>query len=152
MRKLRQREAAWLVQRHACGVAGSGSCFLERCSSWWLCWGKPTDLFSFAHHGSVGSQWWVTGVSVIVPVGFYGKKNLPPTFLVAQIVKNLPAKQGTWVWSLGREDPLEEGMATHCSILAWRIPWMEEPGGLQSWGCKSQTRLGNWAWAWFSLH
>ena len=44
------------------------------------------------------------------------------------MVKNLPAVQETWVRSLGREDPLEEGMATHSSILAWRIPWTEEPG------------------------
>ena len=50
------------------------------------------------------------------------------------MVKNLPAVWETWVWSLGREDPLEEGMASHCSILAWRIPWTEEPGGLQSTG------------------
>ena len=54
--------------------------------------------------------------------------------LVAQTVKNLPAVQETWVWSLGQEDPMEEGMATHSSILAWRIPWTEEPGGLQSMG------------------
>jgi len=53
---------------------------------------------------------------------------------VAQIVNNLPAMQGTWVWSLGREDPLEKGIATHSTILAWRIPWTEEPGGLQSMG------------------
>ena len=52
--------------------------------------------------------------------------------LVAEIVKNLPATWGTWVRSLDWEDPLEEGMATHSSILAWRIPWKEEPGGLQS--------------------
>ena len=51
--------------------------------------------------------------------------------LVAQIVKNLPAVQETWVQSLGWEDPLEEGMATHSSILAWRIPWTEDPGRLQ---------------------
>ena len=44
--------------------------------------------------------------------------------------------QGTWVQSLGREDPLEKGMATHSSILAWRVPWTEEPGGLQSTGHK----------------
>ena len=56
------------------------------------------------------------------------------TSLVAQTVKNLPAVRETWVPSLGREDPLEEGMATHSSILAWRIPWTEEPGGLQSMG------------------
>ena len=48
------------------------------------------------------------------------------------MVKNLPAMQETWVRSLGQEDPLEKGMATHSSILAWRIPWAEEPGRLQS--------------------
>ena len=58
------------------------------------------------------------------------------TSLVAQMVKNLPARQETWVPSLGGEDPLEEGMATHSSILAWRIPRTEEPGGLQSMGPK----------------
>ena len=54
--------------------------------------------------------------------------------LVAQTVKNLPRMQKTWVQSLGREDPLEEGMATPSSILAWRIPWTAGPGGLQSMG------------------
>ena len=53
-------------------------------------------------------------------------------FLGGTDVKNPPAMQETWVRSLGWEDPLEEGMATHSSILAWRIPWIEEPGGLQS--------------------
>ena len=53
---------------------------------------------------------------------------------MAQTVKNLPAMQKIQVRSLGREDPLEEGMATHSSVLAWRIPWTEEPGGLQSMG------------------
>ena len=53
---------------------------------------------------------------------------------MAQKVKNLPAKQETLVQSLGREDPLEKEIATHSSILAWRIPWTEEPGGLQSMG------------------
>ena len=51
-----------------------------------------------------------------------------------QTVKNLPAIQKTWVRSLGGEDPLEKGMATHSSILGWRIPWTEEPGRLQSMG------------------
>ena len=61
--------------------------------------------------------------------------------LVAQMVKNLPATQETWVQSLGWEDPLEKGMATHCSILAWRIPWTEEPGRLYSlWGHKESDR------------
>ena len=50
------------------------------------------------------------------------------------MVKNPPANQETWVLSLGQEDPLEEGMATHSSIVAWIIPWTEEPGRLQSMG------------------
>ena len=54
--------------------------------------------------------------------------------LIAQLVKNLPAMQETWVRFLGQEDRLEEGMAPHSSILAWRIPWTEEPGGPQSMG------------------
>ena len=62
--------------------------------------------------------------------------------LVAQMVKNLPAMQETWVWSLDWEDPMEEGLATHSSILAWRIPWTEEPGGLQSVGW--QRARHNW--------
>ena len=67
--------------------------------------------------------------------------------LVAQRLKRLPAMRETWVQSLGQEDPLEKEMATHSSILAWRIPWMEEPGGLQSTGLQ---RVGhNWA---TSLH
>ena len=53
---------------------------------------------------------------------------------VAQRLKHLPVMQETWVRSLGQEDPLEKEMATHSSILAWRIPWTEEPGGLQSMG------------------
>ena len=57
--------------------------------------------------------------------------------LGAQMVKNLPAMQETEVQSLGQEDAPEEGMATHSTLLAWRIPWTEEPGGLQSMG--SQT-------------
>ena len=51
---------------------------------------------------------------------------------MAQTVKNLPANAGDWVQSLGREDPLEKGMASHFSILTWRIPWTEELDGLQS--------------------
>ena len=56
------------------------------------------------------------------------------TSLVAQMVKCLPTMQETQVQSLGREDPLEKEMATHSSILAWKIPWTEEPGRLQSMG------------------
>ena len=57
-----------------------------------------------------------------------------------QMVENLPAMQETQVQSLGWEDPLEKEMATHSSILAWRIPWTEEPGGYSPWGCK---RIGH---------
>ena len=63
--------------------------------------------------------------------------------LVAQLVKNPPAMWEAWIWSLGGEDPLENGTATHSSILAWRIPWTEEPGKLQSLG---SLRVGHdWA-------
>ena len=67
--------------------------------------------------------------------------------LVAQRLKGLPAMQETWVQSLGQEDPLEKEMATHSRILAWRIPWTEKPGGLQSTG--SQRVGHDWA---TSLH
>ena len=62
--------------------------------------------------------------------------------LVAQMVKNLPAMQETWVRSLGWEDPPEKGTATHSSILAWRIPWTGEPGRLQSMGSQRVRRDG----------
>ena len=69
-------------------------------------------------------------------------------FRVILVVKNPPAKEETcgfemWFWSLGQEDPLEKGKATYSSILAWRIPWTEEPGGLQSTGLQ---RVG-WDWS-----
>ena len=60
--------------------------------------------------------------------------------MVAQMVKNLPAMQETRIQSLGGEDPLEKGMATHSSIIAWRIPWTEEPGGLL---CMGSQRVGH---------
>ena len=61
--------------------------------------------------------------------------------LVAQMVKHLPTMRETWVQSLGREDLLEKEMATHSCILAWKIPWTEKPGGLQSLGPQSRTQL-----------
>ena len=75
-------------------------------------------------------------------------------FLGGSAVKNPPAMQEMWetpVWSLGGEDPLEEGMATHYIILAWRIPWTEEPGGLQSMGLQRSghdwaTEQAQWIW------
>ena len=62
------------------------------------------------------------------------KQALGKISLVAQIIKHLPVMQETHVRSLGREDPLEKEMATHSSTLAWKIPWTEEPGKLQSIG------------------
>ena len=59
---------------------------------------------------------------------------------MAQTVKNLPERHETQVRSLGQEDPLEKGMASHPSILAWRIPWTEEPGGLSSMGLQRLRR------------
>ena len=63
---------------------------------------------------------------------FFRDANNPEGFPGGSDVKNLPAMQKTWVQSLGQEDPLENRMANHSSILAWKIPWAEEPGGLQS--------------------
>ena len=80
-------------------------------------------------------------------------------YFIAQLVKNLPATQKTWIWSLGREDPLEKGMTTHSSILAWRIPWTQEPGGLQSMGLQrvghdwvTNTLTLREAWVWSPTH
>ena len=70
--------------------------------------------------------------------------------LVAQMVKNLPAMQETQVQSLGWEDPLEKGMATHSRILAWRIPWTQDPGELQSTGL--QTVRHNWTTKTFTIY
>ena len=65
------------------------------------------------------------------------------TFLVARLVKNLPAMWKTWIWFLGWEDPLKKGMGTHFSNLAWRIPWTEEPGRVQSMGSRRVSK--DWA-------
>ena len=73
---------------------------------------------------------------------FISSINISLVFPVAQLLKNLPSMRETWVRSLGWEDPLEKGMATHSSILAWRIPWTEDPGGLQSTG--SHRLWDNW--------
>ena len=74
--------------------------------------------------------------------------------LVVQRLKCLPAVWETWVQSLGWEDPLEKEMATHSSILAWRIPWTEELGGLQSMGCKESdtTERLHFHYGPFSMH
>ena len=83
--------------------------------AWKIPWMEELDRLQ-----SMGSQSW-TRLSDFIA------KSVKP-------VKNLPAMQDTQVRSLGQKDPLENEMATHCSILAWKIPWTEEPGGLQSMG------------------
>ena len=80
-------------------------------------------------------------------------KEMSRASLVAQMVKNSPAIRETWILSLGWQDPLEKGMAPHSSILAWRIPWTQEPGGLQSIGvAKSRTRLSDFHFHLCSYH
>ena len=70
--------------------------------------------------------------------------------LIAQLIKNPPAMQETQVWSLDQEDPLEEGMATHSSILALEIPWTEESGGYSPWGCK-ELDMTKWLFSFWGL-
>ena len=79
----------------------------------------------------------LASLTSLAPAGRFFTTSSTWATLLAQLVKNPPAMQETWVQSLGREDPLEKGMATHSSILAQRIPWTEEPGvGYSPWGCK----------------
>ena len=92
--------------------------------------------------------WWVgrLGLTHIHSWWYIWNRELMRTwgFPGVLVVKNLPAMQETWVQSLSQEDPLEKEMATHSSILAWEVPWTEEPGGLQSMGSqKSQTCLAS---------
>ena len=74
---------------------------------------------------------WILFLLTVFKLCFYLSPNIPNK-LVAQMVKNLPAMQENWVWSLGWEDPLEKGMIAHSSICAWRIPWTEKPAWLYS--------------------
>ena len=84
-------------------------------------------------YDAVGGIEWKVGPDLLSP--YVHPSPMPWASLAAQMVKNLPAVQETQVQSLSWEDPLQKDVATHSSILAWRIPWMEEgPGGLQSMG------------------
>ena len=110
-----------------CASDGFAECTSQM---WWSC--QDSENYSGLDGQQTTKQW---------PWPFFGPGlalgsalELLVAPLVTQKVKNLPAMQETWVWSLGWEDPLEKGMETHSSILAWRIPWTEEPGGLQSRG------------------
>ena len=83
---------------------------------------------------NAGDPGWIPGLGRSPGEGIGYPLQYSWASLVAQMVKNLPAMLETWARSLGWENPLEEGMATHSSILAWRTPWTEEPCGLQSTG------------------
>ena len=129
-----------------------GSTALVCCRQPAICWDRCDD------RTSLWTPWWIYWVgqkySFRFPIASYGKPQMnffgQPNkymgFSMTQVVRNPPAgqeTQETWVWSLGQEDPLEEEMATHSSILVWKIPWPEEPGGLQSVGLQ---RVGHeWA-------
>ena len=108
----------------------------------------PWSPCSPAHGGSSLGFWCpVLGNKSLCLMGklrllfFFFHNSTLSASLVVQTVKNLPALRETWVWSLNWEDPLEKEMTTHSSILAWEIPWTEEPGGIHSMGSQSQTRL-----------
>ena len=97
--------------------------------------GEPGGLPSMGSH-RVGHDWSHSAAAAVTSSYLPYKTR---AYLVAQMVKNLPAMQEIQVWSLGWEDPLEKGMATHSSTLTWKTPWTEEPGGLQSMGLQSDT-------------
>ena len=107
-----------------CGVLSIGSPGMSQGSHFKS---KPSTGLRFSCHH--------TGIKIYIMVYW--------VFLVAQMIRNLPAMREPWIQSLGREDPLEKGMATHSSILAWRIPWTVEISGLQS--MKLQKVRHNWA-------
>ena len=86
-----------------------------------------------AHVSGASPSCWVTAEEV-PPLLICTQLRQKIKFYMAQVIKNLPAMQETWVWSLSQEDRLEKGVTTHSSILVWRIPWTEEPDGLQSMG------------------
>ena len=88
------------------------------------------------------SYFWTLALHLTWPKEYRPHKRVFYSFSVAQMVKRLPTMWETWVWSLGWEDVLEKEMATHSAILAWKIPWTEEPGRLQSMG--SQRVWHDW--------
>ena len=103
-----------------------------------LSWGLETRVMKNIIYIDHKRHWQVAenhDFSCVYPIKYIKKKkSIYLTFLVTQTLKNLPAVQETQVWSLGWEDPLKKGMTIHSSILSWRIPQTEEPGGLQSMG------------------
>ena len=97
-------------------------------------WGFPDSSVDKGSACNAGDPSSIPGLGTSAGEGIGYPLQYSWASLVAQPVKNLPAILETWVQSLGWEDSLEKGKATHSSILAWRIPWTEEPGRLQSMG------------------
>ena len=125
----------------------------EGVKGWDGCTASPTQrTWTWANF----RRWWGTGKPGMLqsmgsqrvePTEWLNNNGMKRASLVAQVVKNLPAVQETWVRSLGCKDPLEKGMATYSSILAWRIPWTEESGGLQSMGSQRVLYTVHfWTW------
>ena len=116
------------VHRVRCGwpFISPGSCTIETAFMYMYMYGWVPLLSAWNHHDLVKELFSNTAS------------------LVAQMVKNPPVVQDTWVWSLGQKDPLEKEMTTHSSILAWSIPCTEEPGALQSMASQSRTRLSDY--------
>ena len=134
---VKDREA-WLASVH--GVTRSRTRLSD-----WTTRSKVADEWTFTRPWASVHDHCNTSASNDIPTGAITVSKLkkwvvaqlleiPTTSLVTQMVKNLPIMWETWVRSLDQEDTLEKGMTTHSSILAWRIPWTEEPGGLQSMG------------------
>ena len=94
-------------------------------------------VFESTSHAITGNLYQIPSIDVLSGLSIFSFSIW--TSWGAQTVKNLPAGQETQVQPLGQEDPLEKGMAAHSCILAWSIPWTEEPGGLQSMGSESDT-------------
>ena len=106
--------------------------------TWW-----PSGKESACNAGTTGNVGLIPGSGRSPGEGNGNPLQYSWASLIAQSVNNLPAVQEIRVWSLGQEDPLEKEMATHSSVLAWKIPWIEKPGGLQSMG--SQRVRHDWA-------
>ena len=123
-------------------VSGSGQAHQEALCHHWPEMTRPTQRSSLLfpwphfgewHHHPLDSQSRMLLLSTSSPTSIQSPSPGKRVFsIIADLVKNLPAVQETWARFLGRKDPLEKDMATHSSILAWRIPWTEEPGRLQS--------------------
>ena len=119
---------------HQCRLNFLFSAILRLCRAvCWNSWASPEGLSFF-----ICKIWVLDDITSRFPFSswtpLFGFPNKPAVFLSGSVVKSPPAVQETQIRSLGREDPLEKEMATHSSTLAWRIPWTEEPGRLQSMG------------------